>query len=264
MTYLDISEHQSTIDWDQLAQSQNPPAGVIIRAGYGQNHLDKQFVNNIDNANRLGIPAGAYWFSYAYTEEMARKEAQCLLAAVKPFDIELPLAFDWEYDSYKNAVKHGVTPTPELVQKMTKAFCDTIEEARYYCMLYANPDYIKKFFGELAGGRYDLWLAHWGVSLPSRKCGIWQWGTTTVPGITGGVDTNISYNDYKSLIAKLGLNQPPEEKPWYADAQDWVKENSISDGDRPEDPATRAEVWTMLKRFSSKYNGPRYSGLIDD
>lgn len=40
-----------------------------------------------------------------------------------------------------------------------------------------------------------------------------------------------------------------EEKKWYADAQKWAIENGITDGTRPEQPATRAEVWTMLQRL---------------
>jgi N-acetylmuramoyl-L-alanine amidase len=38
--------------------------------------------------------------------------------------------------------------------------------------------------------------------------------------------------------------------PWYNDAQWWVKANGISDGTRPDDTCTRAEVWQMLYRFS--------------
>ena len=262
MNYIDVSEHQKEINWAQVKPKID---GVLIRAGYGRNNIDKQWLRNIQACNTLGIPAGAYWFSYAYTPEMAKREAEYLLKAVAPYKLELPLAFDWEYDSYNHAVKNGVTPTPELVREMTNAFCETIEAARYYCLLYTNIDYINKFFGDLAGNRYDLWLAHWGVSLPSRKCGLWQWGGSTVPGIAGNVDSNIAYHDYKALIAKLGLNQPPEpDRPWYAEAQDWAKEQGISDGDRPDDPATRAEVWTMLHRYSTKYCGPRYSGLLDD
>lgn len=38
--------------------------------------------------------------------------------------------------------------------------------------------------------------------------------------------------------------------PWYNDAQWWVKANGISDGTRPEDTCTRAEVWQMMYRLS--------------
>ena len=36
-----------------------------------------------------------------------------------------------------------------------------------------------------------------------------------------------------------------EADPWYAEAQAWAKSQGISDGTRPEDPATRAEVWEL-------------------
>lgn len=43
-----------------------------------------------------------------------------------------------------------------------------------------------------------------------------------------------------------------KDSVWYADAQRWVVENGIADGTRPEEPATRAEVWTMLQRLYTK------------
>lgn len=46
--------------------------------------------------------------------------------------------------------------------------------------------------------------------------------------------------------------QEPEESHWYDEARAWAMENGISDGERPEDPATRAEVWQMLMRLSGK------------
>lgn len=41
-------------------------------------------------------------------------------------------------------------------------------------------------------------------------------------------------------------------QPWYQEAQNWVKELGISDGTRPNDSATRAEVWTMLYSLYKK------------
>jgi len=38
-------------------------------------------------------------------------------------------------------------------------------------------------------------------------------------------------------------------EPWYAEAQRWAVDSGIADGTRPQEPATRAEVWTMLMRL---------------
>ena len=61
---IDVSEHQGTIDWNQVKGNID---FAILRAGYGNNNIDKQFIRNICECNRLGIPVGIYWFSYAYT-----------------------------------------------------------------------------------------------------------------------------------------------------------------------------------------------------
>ena len=51
------------------------------------------------------------------------------------------------------------------------------------------------------------------------------------------------------------VDKPQEKDPWYAQAQAWAKDNGIADGNRPEEPATRAEVWTMLMRLASGPDG---------
>src|SRR5699024_12606341 len=67
-----------------------------LRAGYGQGNVDPKFGRNASECERLGIPFGIYWFSYAYTPEMAAKEALYALEAVRPYKMDYPLAFDYE------------------------------------------------------------------------------------------------------------------------------------------------------------------------
>ena len=50
-------------------------------------------------------------------------------------------------------------------------------------------------------------------------------------------------------LAFVQVTDEPEEH-WYDVARAWAMENGISDGERPEEPATRAEVWEMLMRLS--------------
>lgn len=249
MKYIDISTFQGEPDFEKVKDEVD---GVIIRAGYGQNNIDAQFKRNISECNRLGIPCGVYWFSYAYTEEMARKEAEYCLAAIRPYKVELPVCYDFEYDSVDKAAKKGVGIGKTLATALVHAFCGTIEKAGYYAMNYTNGDYLNRYFDETTL-RYDLWYAAWPKNPdpadPPRKCGIWQFTSKgRINGIKGNVDTNYVYKDYPAIIKAAGLNIPKQDEPWYAEAQRWVIANGISDGDRPEDPATRAEVWAMLER----------------
>ena len=80
---IDVSQWQGDIDWAAVKA-----AGVefaMLRAGYGQGNVDPKFGRNASECERLGIPFGIYWFSYAYTPEMAAKEALYALEAVRPY-----------------------------------------------------------------------------------------------------------------------------------------------------------------------------------
>jgi GH25 family lysozyme M1 (1,4-beta-N-acetylmuramidase) len=221
LKYIDISSHQKEIDWEKVKGNVD---GVIIRAGYGKNKKDACFERNASECNRLGIPCGAYWFSYAYTPAMAQREAEHLIMAVEPYRMELPLAFDFEYDSVRYAGDCGVTVTKKLATEMVYAFCETVEKAGYFCLNYANPDYLNRYFDETVPQRFALWLALYpnkikDLNTPPRDCVMWQWGGSAVPGITGNVDTNAVYKNLKKLIADAGFNRlqqkPVVDDSWY-------------------------------------------------
>lgn len=249
--YIDVSHWQGDIDWEKAKKH---VAGVIIRAGYGQNNIDKSFVRNITECNRLGIPCGVYWFSYAYTEAMAKAEAEYCLAAIKPYKVELPVCFDFEYDSVNYAKKNGVTVTKAMATKFVHAFCGAVEKAGYYAMNYTNQDYLSKYFDD-STLKYDLWLAQWpnkpDLDNPPDGVGIWQYSSKgSVDGITGNVDMNAAYKDYAAIIRAAELNKlKAETQPWYAEAQAWVKAQGISDGKDPDEPLTKAALWDALYKM---------------
>lgn len=244
MKYIDVSEHQGVIDWEQVKGNID---GAIIRAGYGSKGTpDKQFARNAAECNRLGIPCGAYWFSYAKTTEEAKQEAKHLLAAVQPYRMELPLCFDFEYDSVKNAEKAGVTVTKDLATCMVHFFCQTIEAAGYWALNYANPDFLKRYFDENIPRRFGLWLAQWpktvNVKNPPRPCAIWQWGGSAVPGIRGDVDTNEAYTDFATVIREKGLNKL---QPAYSEDDGSVTYEFVQEKPKPVDPRADALKWAQ-------------------
>lgn len=53
---------------------------------------------------------------------------------------------------------------------------------------------------------------------------------------------------WAAFLALCGASKP-EDAPWYQDAMDWAVSMGISDGARPMDTCTRAEMWTMLHRI---------------
>ncbi len=194
---IDVSEHQGIINWEEVKGNID---FAMLRAGYGRNNIDKQFIRNIQECNRLNIPVGIYWFSYAWSIEMARNEAKYALEAIKPYKVDYPISFDLEYDTLNYAKKNGVTINKRLATDMINAFCSTIEQAGFKAMNYANPDFVNnKFYNNEVN--YPLWLAWYGVSEDKAKAynpSMWQYSESgSISGISiNSVDMNYCYEDF--------------------------------------------------------------------
>lgn len=252
---IDVSQWQGDIDWQKVKADVVDFA--ILRAGYGRGNIDPKFERNADECTRLEIPFGVYWFSYAYTVEMARSEAKHCLEAVKTYKLDYPIAFDFEYDSVDFALNNNVAVSKELASAMARAFLDEIKAAGYYAVLYANPAYLASYFDEKIPGEYDIWLAQWPYKIPSpepkpfQAGGLWQYTSNgSVNGINGRVDMNYAYRDYPGIIG--GSRPMTDYEKEVADARDYVMSKGVSDGERPDDPVTRKEVWVMLHRMSKE------------
>ena len=193
-TLIDVSTWNGNIDWDKVYKS-----GVryaMIRSSFGvenPNQVDNKFVRNITNAQRAGVKCGIYHYSYAKSATEAKKEAEFCLKTIKGYKIDLPVAFDIEDSSQTNLGKDTLT-------SIVIDFCDRIKSAGYRPMLYCNPNWLNNYLHKnKLLGKYDLWLAHWGVSSPSYDCAIWQYSENGgVPGISGSVDMNWIFKDYTS------------------------------------------------------------------
>ena len=80
---IDVSKHQGVINWEKVKAS-GLVDFAILRAGFGKesSQIDVQFERNYSECKRLGIPCGAYWYSYAKTAAEAGQEAAVCLSAL--------------------------------------------------------------------------------------------------------------------------------------------------------------------------------------
>lgn len=207
---IDVSEWQGRIDWEKVKPHID---FAIIRLGYGQNTLDVQAKRNISECNRLGIPYGVYWFSYAYNVERAKNEARNALKRLEELGgkLDYPFWFDWEYDSRNHAAKLGYTVSNQLLRDMATAFCTIIEEAGHYAGIYANYDYVHNYYGEKIFQRFDLWYAYLDTE-SDRTVNLHQFAFDyRVDGIDGNVDVNWCMADYPEIIAVMGTDNELEK-----------------------------------------------------
>lgn len=198
---IDVSKWNGKIDWQSVKNDGTDFA--IIRSSYGKespNQVDKKFEENYRNAKAVGIPVGVYHYSYADSVEDARKEAQFCLKNITGKQLEYPICFDIED---KEQLKLNNRQRTDIC----KAFCEEIEKAGYYVMIYCNFNWYKNYLYSEELKKYDLWLAEWNVAEPSVSCGIWQKSDKgTIDGISGNVDLNEAFKDYPMIMKMRGLN----------------------------------------------------------
>ncbi len=215
---IDVSRHNGTIDWDKVKAS-GKCEFAILRAGYGKSisQKDGQFERNYSECRRLGIPVGAYWYSYAMSAADARVEAQVFMQAIRNRQFEYPVYFDIEES---NTLKLGVVKVSEIV----KAFCDEMEHNGYWCGVYTSRSHAQTYFDSTVKNRYSLWLAEWGSKLNyNGEYGMWQSSDKgRIDGIGSYVDLDVCYVDYPTAIMAAGKNGYPKPAEQAADAAEPV------------------------------------------
>lgn len=185
---IDVSVHNGNVDFNKVKAS--GIEGVIIRAGYGQNNIDKKFKINITKALEAGLAVGVYWFSYAFNVEMAKREAEYCLRAVNGYDLKMPIFFDWEYDSMSYAERNGVRADKKLITEMNAAFCQVVKNTGRRAGYYGSLDYFKNYIDTSKLSGFYKWLARYS-NKEQTDCDLWQYTSKgSVAGIEGNVDIN--------------------------------------------------------------------------
>lgn len=210
---VDVSVHNGRLDWTKLKA-----VGVefaIIRAGYGRYQVDNQFVNNITGAQRAGIPVGVYWFSYAISEDTARQEAEKCAATLSGYSIDLPVFFDFEYDSIRYAKEQGVAVGKAQYNAFAVAFLEEIRKKGYTPGIYYNLDFYRTMVDPAKLAGYTVWYAQYADSSAQEDWALWQYTSSgTLDGLSGSFDLNRMKDD--SL-----LPAPEIKTGWQKDGTGW-------------------------------------------
>lgn len=207
MQGCDLSIYQGEIDFAKLKAGTATNKGAdfaILRAGYGRlvSQKDKKFESYYSGCKKVGINTGAYWYSYAMSEDEARQEAQACLEVLKGKKFEMPIYYDVEEQKQFALGK-------QKVSAIIRAFLEVVEKAGYWVGLYSNTSSLNSYIEDDIKKRYAIWVAHWGVKAPTYQgqYGIWQYTEKGyMNGINGNVDLDFCYFDYPTEIKRHGLN----------------------------------------------------------
>ena len=190
---IDVSSWQGEIDWQQVKDS--GVEFVFIRLGgrgttEGNIYPDEMRDVYYEGAKAAGLKVGGYFFSQSITVEEAIEEAEYALEAVKDWDVDMPIVYDWEYigdGARTDDMNAG------LLTEMVKAYCNTVREAGYDPMVYFGRSHSIDLLNLSELVDYGFWLAMYDPIMDyPYKIDIWQYTDTgTVPGISGNVDINL-------------------------------------------------------------------------
>lgn len=208
---IDVSHHQSRINWNQVADENIKFA--FVKATEGVSHADSLFCYNWAELQRLGIKRGAYHF---YRPSVpADLQARNFMKWVEMAPGDLPPVLDIE-------VLDGMATPVLLAELKTWLF---MVEIRYGVkpIIYTSL----KFYNKHLAGRFDgypLWIARYASRQPTLACGsswqFWQYGNKgRIKGIDGPVDFNVFYGNMEdleaiSLPSRFVLSQISEEIHW--------------------------------------------------
>ena len=199
---IDVSEHNGTIDWAKAKA--NGVQGVIIRLGFGWgNRLDYQAQRNISECKRLGIPFGIYWYSYAYQNDQAQREAETLVSqlrelGVSPSDLSYPVFYDLEKWVWSG---HNPPTSPSVYQGLVSTWWSHLNLAGFTNLsVYSYTSYLNGPLNTNGIHSKTRWAAsygsHVGFAFANGVRG-WQYSDNgTIPGISGRVDLNAFGNVY--------------------------------------------------------------------
>lgn len=214
---IDLSYANKVTDWSKVKEQVD---FVILRAGYGKNNMDQNLVPYAAKCKELGIRLWMYWFSYAYTSDMAAKEALYCIEQAEKRGMEKGgrIAFDFEYDSVRYAQSKDINVTKNLVMAMTMAFCKEVEKAGYIPVVYTNKDYGNRYFdmAQIKALGYEIWYAYYNKELDRNDVALWQYTSSgSVEGISGNVDMN-----YLMVGTEKKSGWQQDNDMWW-----WIKED---------------------------------------
>lgn len=183
---------------------------AFVKATQGTGYTDPSFATNWQALRGVGLTRGAYHFATCDADPTA--QAEHFLAVVKGaggfLPTDLPAVLDIENQSIHN------TRDPQRIVAFCRAWLSVVGNATGKPpLIYTSPGFAAQYLDDSLGA-FPLWVAHYGVSRPTRPEGWHSWrfwqssagedGTQhVVPGIAASVDIDWYPGDHAALVAEF-------------------------------------------------------------
>lgn len=197
---IDVSSWQGKPDWPKVSNSGVKFAILRIHQKSG---ADTSFEHNYKGCKSNGILIGGYKYSYALTSAQAIEEAENVISVLGGRGLDFPVFYDLEWSQQRSLGK-------QAIENIAVAFLTRMKKAGYKVGIYCNLDWYNNVLSD-ALKQYDCWIARYPASdngsvqerlRPNVGVG-WQYSSKgKVPGISGNVDMDVFYKDYRDSNQK--------------------------------------------------------------
>lgn len=197
---IDVSANQGKPDWGKVAKDGVKAAILRIHQKTG---VDTSFEHNYKGCKTNGILIGGYKYSYALTPAQAVDEAENVIEVLNGRGLDFPVFYDLEWSQQKTLGK-------QAIENIAVSFLTRMEKAGYKVGIYCNLDWYNNVLSDTLK-KYDCWIARYPASdngtvqerlRPSVGVG-WQYSSKgKVSGISGNVDMDVFYKDYRDSEQK--------------------------------------------------------------
>ena len=227
---IDVSANQGKPDWTKASKAGIKAAILRIHERYGQ---DASFEHNYKGCKSNGILVGGYKYSYALTPAQAIEEAENVIAVLNGRGLDFPVFYDLEWSQQRNLGK-------QAIENIAVSFLTRIQKAGYKVGIYCNLDWYNNVLSDDLK-KYDCWIARYPSNdngsvqerlRPSVGVG-WQYSSKgKVSGISGNVDMDVFYTDYRAeqkgdvTVVKTKLQEFTELGDYYASNGGYLEKKS--------------------------------------
>lgn len=177
---IDISHHQSKIDWDILIK-ENKPSFAYLKATEGTTIIDQQYADRYQKFKSYGMPTGAYHF-FTY-QSNGKSQAANFINTIQLSKGDLIPALDLEF-------RYSKLKSTAWIKNEIKSFCTEIK-SKYgiYPIIYCENDYKLKYLNDPYFDDFKYWISDL-YREPKSDYNFWQYTDNgSVKGI-GKIDVN--------------------------------------------------------------------------
>ena len=228
---IDVSSNQGKPDWSKVSKSGIKFAILRVHQKTG---VDSSFEYNYKGCKSTGILIGGYKYSYALTPAQAIDEAEDVIDALNGRGLDFPVFYDLEWSNQRKLGK-------QAIENIAVAFLTRMKKAGYKVGIYCNLDWYNNVLTD-ALRKHECWIARYPVddngTVQARlkpPVGVgWQYSSKgKVSGISGNVDMDVFYKDYRgttqkgeTTVAKTKLQKFLELGDYYASNGGYLEKKS--------------------------------------